>query len=99
MTGIDAFGPTIANTIRICWWICGISFGIYIWKITNKKIDIGLIVISCFGPIGWLAVLFMNLCKPIIKKHQSWKQIIATLSFICAILVIIIPTFIFGLYK
>lgn len=87
MNSIDVLGPTTASIIKICWWLCGISFVYYAWKSTNKKMNIGMLLFTLVGPILWLSVLFMYLCRPLVKKHKEWKESLATASILGALLI------------
>jgi len=91
MTSIEVFGPTIANIIRFCWFACGISFSFYAYKITKEKFDFGLVILCLLGPTGWLFVLFLYLFRPIVNKKSNLKDLMTTLSFVCAVLAILIP--------
>lgn len=98
MSSLDALGPTAATIIRIGWWLCGISFVIYTWKVAGKKLSMGLIILGLLGPIMWMSVLSMYMLKPISEKHREWKDLLASISILGPLLIVVVSCLVILFY-
>lgn len=86
---IEVLGPTITKIIIICWFASGVAFNVYAYKVT-KRTSLSVILLLCLiGPYGWLVLLFLHICKPIVRHRPHLKQsaIIASLLLSAIILI------------